>query len=205
MGINKRTSGKRVSLEQLKTEPGLGQQLKTSACLILGLVLVIWAVEVVNLILGHRLNLLGILPRTISGLPGIVLAPFLHYGIPHVLLNTIPLVILGGLVILHGTRVFLEVSLVIVVVSGVGVWLFGRAGYHVGASGLIFGYFGFLVARSWYERSISSILIAMVTIVLYGSILLGVLPIRSGVSWEAHLFGLISGILAARLISVEAG
>ena len=73
----------------------------------------------------------------------------------------------------------------------------------MGASGLIFGYFGYLVARGWYERSLSSILIAVVTIVLYGGILLGVLPFRAGVSWEAHLFGLLGGILAARLVPVE--
>ncbi len=190
-------------MERLKSEPGLGQQLKTSAYLILGLVLVIWAVELLNLLLGHRLNILGILPRTVAGLPGIALSPFLHNGIGHVLLNTIPLVILGGLVILHGPRVFVEVSLVIIVVSGIGVWFFGRSGYHVGASGLIFGYFGFLVGRSWYERSISSILIAVITIVLYGGILWGLLPTRTGVSWEAHLFGLLAGILAARLVSVD--
>jgi membrane associated rhomboid family serine protease len=191
-------------VERLKSEPSLGQQLKTSAYWILGLVLVIWVIELVNLLLGHRLNALGILPRTLAGLPGIALHPFLHNGIGHVLLNTIPLVILGGLVILHGTRVFLEVSLVIILVTGVGVWLFGRSSYHVGASGLIFGYFGFLIARSWYERSLSSILIALITIVLYGGILLGVLPTRAGASWEAHLFGLLGGILAARLAPVEA-
>ena len=93
--------------------------------------------------------------------------------------------------------------MVIILVSGVGVWLLGRSGYHVGASGLIFGYFGFLIARSWYERSFSSILIALVTIVLYGGILLGVLPTRAGMSWEAHLFGLLGGILAARLVPRE--
>ena len=190
-------------VERLRSESGLGQQLKTSAYLILGLILVIWAVELVNLLLGHQLNVLGILPRTVAGLPGIILSPFLHNGIDHVLLNTIPLIILGGLVILHGPRAFVEVSLVIILVTGVGVWIFGRSNYHVGASGLIFGYFGFLVGRSWYERSISSILIALVTIVLYGGILLGVLPIRAGMSWEAHLFGLLGGILAARLVSVD--
>ena len=191
-------------MEHLESEPSLGQRLKTSAYWILGLVLVMWAVELVNLLLGHRLNVLGILPRTIAGVPGIALAPFLHYGIRHVLLNTMPLVILGWLVILHGPRAFLEVSLAIILVSGVSIWLLGRSGYHVGASGLIFGYFGFLVARGWYERSFSSILIAAVTIVLYGGILLGLLPIRASVSWEAHLFGLLAGILAARLVPVEA-
>ena len=191
-------------MERLKTEPGLGQLVKTSAYWIFGFVLIIWIVELVNLVLGHRLNILGIFPRTVAGLPGIVLSPFLHLGIGHVLLNTIPFVILGWLVILHGNRVFLEVSVVIILVSGAGIWLLGRSGYHVGASGLIFGYFGFLVGRGWYERSVSSILIAVVTIVLYGGMLWGLLPLRNGVSWEAHLFGLLAGILAARLVSVEA-
>lgn len=190
-------------MEPLESGPTLGQQLKTSAFLIFGMVLIIWIVELANLLMGHRLNILGIHPRTVAGLPGIVLSPFLHTGIGHVLLNTIPLVILGWLVVLHGPRVFLEVSLLIILVSGLGVWLVGRSGYHVGASGLIFGYFGYLVARGWYERSLSSILIAVVTIVLYGGILLGVLPFRAGVSWEAHLFGLLGGILAARLVPVE--
>ena len=190
-------------MDHLESEPGLGQQLKTSVYWILGLVLVIWAVELVNLALGHRLNVMGIHPRAVAGLPGIVLFPFLHNGIDHVLLNTIPLVILGALVILHGPRVFVEVSVVIILVSGIGVWLFGRSGYHVGASGLIFGYFGFLVGRAWHERSISSILIAVITIVLYGGILWGILPTRTGISWEAHVFGLLAGILAARLVSVD--
>ena len=106
-----------TSVERPESEPGLGQQLKTSAYWILGLVLVVWVVELVNLWLGHRLNVLGILPRSSAGLPGIILSPFLHYGIGHALLNTIPLVILGWLVILHGTRVFLEVSLAIILVG----------------------------------------------------------------------------------------
>jgi membrane associated rhomboid family serine protease len=190
-------------VEHLKSESSLGQQLKTSAYWILGFVLVIWIVELINLLLGHRLNSLGILPRSLAGLPGILLAPFLHYGIGHVLLNTIPFVILGWLVILYGPRVFLEVSLLIILVSGAGVWLFGRSGYHVGASGLIFGYFGFLVARGWYERSLTSIIIAVIIIVLYGSMLWGLLPLRTGVSWETHLFGLLAGILAAWLLPGE--
>ncbi|GAB4539868.1 MAG: rhomboid family intramembrane serine protease [Anaerolineae bacterium] len=190
-------------MKHLKSEISLGQQLKISAWYIFGFVLVIWGVELVNLLLGHRLNSLGILPRSLAGVPGILLAPFLHYGIGHVLLNTIPFVILGWLVILYGPRVFVEASLLIILVSGVGVWLVGRSGYHVGASGLIFGYFGFLVARGWYERSLSSIVIAVISILLYGGLLWGVLPSRPGVSWETHLLGLLAGILAARLVSSE--
>jgi membrane associated rhomboid family serine protease len=188
-------------MERSDSEPSLGQQLKTSAYWILGFVLLIWGVELVNLLLGHRLSAWGIRPRIVAGLPGIALSPFLHDGIGHVLLNTIPFIILGWLVILHGTRVFLEVSVFIILLGGAGVWLFARPGHHVGASGLIFGYFGFLVARGWYERSLGSILVAFVTISVYGGMLWGVLPIYARVSWEGHLFGLLAGILAARLLA----
>ncbi len=178
---------------------GLFQELKTSALWILGFVIIIWIVELVNGLLGHRLNVLGIHPRTIPGLPGIILTPFLHGGFGHVLANTVPFIILGWLVILRGPRTFLQVSAFILVVGGVSIWLFGRTAYHIGASGIIFGYFGFLVARAWYERSMTSVLIALVTIILYGGILWGVLPFQTHVAWEGHLFGLLAGVLAARL------
>lgn len=176
------------------------KQLKPSIYWILGFVILIWTVELVNLPLGHQLSRWGILPRTTSGLIGIPLSPFLHAGIRHVLLNTIPFVVLGGLVILRGRRVFVELSLFVIFMGGAALWLFGRSSYHVGASGLIFGYFGYLVALGWYERSISSIIVALLTISLYGSLLWGVLPTFTYISWESHLFGLIAGILGARLI-----
>ena len=88
--------------------------------------------------------------------------------------------------------------MIVIGVGGVGVWAFGRSAIHIGASGLVFGYFGYLVARGWYERKISSILVAIVVIVLYGGLIVGVLPTPGLVSWEAHLFGLLSGVMAAR-------
>jgi len=190
-------------MNRVKSNPTLRQQLKTSASWILGFVITIWGVELVNLALGHRLNAWGIHPRTVRGLAGIVLSPFLHDGIGHVLVNTVPFLILGWLVILYGNRAFLKTSLFIILVGGAGTWLLGRSAYHVGASGLIFGYFGFLVARGWYERSLVSIGIAFITISLYGGILWGLLPITAHVSWEGHLFGLLAGILAARLLVSE--
>lgn len=190
-------------MERQELKSTVLQQLKTSAYLILGFVILMWGVELVNLLLGHRLNTLGIRPRTLSGLAGIVLYPFLHGGIGHVLLNTVPFVILGSLVILYGTGTFLKTSLFTILLAGVGIWLFGRSAYHVGASGLIFGYFGFLVTRAWTERSVASILIAFITILLYGGMLWGVLPTLAPVSWEGHLFGLVAGILAARLLPPE--
>jgi membrane associated rhomboid family serine protease len=188
-------------MDRLKPTSSLGQQLKNNTYWIFGFALLFWGVEIVNLLLGHRLNVLGIRPRTISGLPGILFSPFLHQGIGHVLLNTLPFIILGWLVIIHGTRLFLEVSAFTILLSGAGVWLLGRPGQHVGASGLIFGFFGFLVGRAWYERSLLSIGIALFTIILYGGMLWGVLPIHGRLSWEGHLFGLVAGILAARLLS----
>ena len=106
--------------------------------------------------------------------------------------------ILGGLVILRGTRRFLGVSVFVILAGGLALWTFGRPAYHVGASGLIFGYFGYLAARGWYSRSAVELLIALVTVFLYGGMLWGVLPATPRVSWESHLFGLIAGAAAAR-------
>lgn len=165
--------------------------------------MIIWVVELLNLVLDHRISKWGILPRTPRGLIGIPLSPFLHFGIGHVLLNTVPFVILGGFVIRRGVREFIELSFFIIFVTGAATWLLGRSAYHVGASGLIFGYFGFLVASGWYERSPSSIIIACFTVFLYGGILWGLLPVFAHVSWEGHLFGLLAGILWARLSKLK--
>jgi membrane associated rhomboid family serine protease len=166
---------------------------------ILGFVVLIWVIELINFSIGHRLSDWGILPRTLKGLRGIPLSPFLHASLIHVMMNTIPLAVLGGFVILHGRQIFFEISIIIILVSGTALWLFGRSSYHVGASGLIFGYFGYLVLRAWYDRSLKSFIIAFVTVFLYGGIIWGLLPTFSRISWEGHLFGLLAGILAARL------
>jgi membrane associated rhomboid family serine protease len=191
-------------MERQRAKASLFKQLKTSALWIFGCVALMWLVELINLALDYRLNAWGIRPRTLSGLPGIIFAPFLHAGIGHLLANTIPFVILGWLVILNGPRTFVKVSVLIILLSGIAIWLFGRAAYHIGASALIFGYFGFLIARAWYERSLGSILVALVTIILYGGILWGVFPLHRQIAWEGHLFGLLAGILAARLVPPEA-
>ena len=173
-------------------------QLKASASLILGAVCLIWAVEAVNVLSGRQLTSLGILPRHLSGLIGIPLSPFLHGSVNHATVNTMPFLVLGGLVALRGARAFASVSIFVILCGGVAVWLFGRASYHIGASGLIFGYFGYLMARGWYERSSAAILTALLTLFLYGGLVWGVLPSRSFISWEGHLFGMLAGVLAAR-------
>ena len=173
--------------------------MKSKAFLIFGFLAVIWAVEILNGLLGHRLNTWGIQPRSELGLIGIPLSPFLHGGYNHVLSNTIPFLVLGGLVALRGIQKLVGVSLFIIVAGGGAVWLLGRTAIHVGASGLVFGYFGYLVAAGWYDRKLGSILAAIAVIFLYGGLVFGVLPTQSFVSWEAHLFGLMAGVIAARL------
>ncbi len=171
---------------------------------ILGFVVLIWVIELINFSIGHRLSDWGILPRTLKGLKGIPLSPFLHASLIHIIMNTIPLAVLGGFVILHGRRTFFEVSIIIILVSGAALWLFGRSSCHVGASGLIFGYFGYLVLCAWYDRSLKSFIIAFATVFLYGGVIIwGMLPIFSHISWEGHLFGLLAGILAARLVKAK--
>ncbi len=163
------------------------------------LVAAIWVVEVVNFLLGHGLTSWGILPRRVSGLVGIPLAPFLHAGLWHAVSNTVPLLILGALTLIGGKTRFWASTVGIVLLSGVLVWLFARGVPHVGASGLVFGYFGALLARAYFERGLVSIAVACMTMILYGGILWGILPLRSYTSFEGHLFGLIAGIAVAWL------
>ena len=167
--------------------------------LMLGCVALLWSIECVNALLDHRLNRWGIVPRTLAGLWGIPLSPFLHGSFTHLILNTVPLVTLGGFVAFYGARIFLAVSLWIILLSGAALWLLGRSAYHVGASSVLFGYFGYLVARGWYERSVTALLVALLTLVLYGGMVGGIVPTRSYISWEGHLFGLLAGVLVARL------
>lgn len=177
---------------------GVKDRLKTAVRWIGGFLILLWIIEVVNMIQGHSLCAYGIRPRSIPGLAGIFLSPLLHASPGHLLLNTVPLALLGFLVILRGVGSFLGVTLFIALVGGGAVWIFGSSGQHVGASGLVFGYFGFLIARGWYGRDLVSILIAIVVLILYGSLIWGVLPLRPYVSWESHLFGLLAGVLAGR-------
>lgn len=154
----------------------------------------IWLVETVNFFLGHGLTSWGILPRSLGGLMGIPLAPFIHAGLWHAVSNTVPIIILGGLTLAAGEKRFWSTTLGVILLTGILVWLFARSAYHVGASGLVFGYFGVLMGRAVIERGVVSIVIAVATIALYGGLLWGVLPLRNFVSFESHLFGLLAGI-----------
>jgi membrane associated rhomboid family serine protease len=181
----------------------MSRPMRSQLLILGGFVLLIWLVEVVDrLIFKGTLDQLGVQPRSLIGLRGVLLMPFLHGGVGHLIANTIPFLVLGALIMLGGVSSFFSVSAVIIVVSGLGVWLLGSAdSVHMGASGLVFGFFGFLVTRAYFERSPGSILLALIAIIFYGGIIWGILPLQTGVSWLAHLFGFIGGVLAAYLLS----
>jgi membrane associated rhomboid family serine protease len=136
------------------------------------------------------------------GLRGVVFAPFLHANFAHLMANTLPLIVLGWLIMLRETRDFFTVWAVSAVVSGLGTWLIGPSmSVHIGASGVIFGFLGYLLARGWFERRAASIAVALGVGLLYGGAIFGVLPGQVGISWQAHLFGFLGGVLAARWMS----
>ncbi len=187
-------------------EKAIAQELKTQVAILGGLLALMWMIEILDQFvfqLGMResLDIFGIIPRNPIGLRGILFAPFLHGSFAHLLGNSIPFLILGWLVMLRETSDFFWVSLVAGAVSGLGTWLFGSPGIHIGASGVIFGYLGYLLLRGYFERKVWSIAISLGVGCFYGSLLWGVLPTRYGISWEGHLFGFLGGALAAWLLA----
>ncbi len=180
---------------------GVINELKQQFRLLGGLVAIMWVAEILDQwVLGQHLDRFGIIPRTIIGLRGIPLAPFLHGNFAHLMGNTIPFMLLGWLIMLRNTRDFVRVTLVVGLASGLGTWLFGSPGSHIGASGVIFGYLGYLLLRGFFERRLGSISLSLLVGTLYGSMIWGILPLQRGISWEGHLFGFIGGVLAARLL-----
>ncbi len=181
----------------------IARELKSQIFVLGGLVALMWVIEILDLqFFGRKLDAYGILPRSFIGLRGILFAPFLHGGLAHLAANTVPFLTLGWLIMLRETSEFFVVSAIAMLVSGLGVWLIAPAySIHVGASGVIFGYFGFLLLRGYFERSFAAILFSLIVGFFYGGIIWGVLPLQYGISWQGHLFGFIGGALAARLLA----
>ncbi|MYT31267.1 MULTISPECIES: rhomboid family intramembrane serine protease [unclassified Streptomyces] len=167
--------------------------------LMLGWVALLWVLEGVDTLSGNALDAFGIQPRDPAELVDVVPAAFLHFGFGHLAANTLPLLVLGFVAALRsGIRRFLAAVLTIIVVSGLGVWLTAPPHSNTaGASGVVFGLFGYLLVRGFIERKPLDIGIGLGVGLFYGSILWGALPTQSGISWQAHLFGLVGGVLAA--------
>ncbi|MGW1216216.1 rhomboid family intramembrane serine protease [Streptomyces sp. NPDC002499] len=173
-----------------------GDRAKTAAKLMVGWIALLWLLEVIDVASGHALDGLGITPREPSELIDVVPAAFIHFGFAHVAANSVPLLVFGFLAALGGLRRFAAICAVIIVADGLGVWLVAPAHTNTaGASGLIFGLFGFLLVTGFVERKPLGILVGLVIGAIWGtSILLGLAPTQSGVSWQAHLIGLVSGV-----------
>jgi membrane associated rhomboid family serine protease len=194
---------KKLPSESNQASGALMAEARAHAKILGGFVGLLWLIQIVNtVVFGGHLSNFGIVPRSFAGLWGILFAPFLHANFAHLIANTIPLAVLGWFVMLRQKRDLATVSVIAGLIGGLGVWLTAPAlTVTVGASILIFGYLGYLLFRGIFERRFWPIIGSVVTFFLYGGALHGIVPGAIGVSWQGHLFGLLGGILAARLLT----
>lgn len=170
--------------------------------LLFRMVMTIWLIGLINAFLDYHLNFLGIYPRKILSLPGIVFAPLLHGSFMHLLGNTMGFFALGWLVSLYNRpnkSVLLELTVVTALLGGLLTWIFGRPSTHIGLSGVIFGYWGFIIINGYFERSFKSIFLSLIAVMFYGGMIFGLLPTSPHISFEGHLFGAISGVMYSYL------
>lgn len=172
---------------------------KSQVSILGGALAIMWVVYFASVATGGALLSLGVIPRNIIGLRGILFAPFLHGSFNHLLANSIPFLVLGWLVMLRDSRHFTLVTIASMIGSGGVAWLLGAPGsVHIGASGVIFGYFGFLILAGWFARSVGSVLLSVIVVFMWGGMIVGVVPGDAGISWQAHLGGFLGGVYAAR-------
>jgi membrane associated rhomboid family serine protease len=172
------------------------------AAVLFGMVGFMWVVHLVRAALPGEVSVVhGIFPRSQAGLVGILTAPFLHADFDHLISNSAPLLVLGALILLGGMKQFLIVVQLVILIAGAGTWLFGSPNsHHIGASGIVFGFIGFLLFRSFFDRRVSSFVLTAIVAFLYGGAIgLAVLP-EEGISWSGHIFGFIGGFAAAKFI-----
>ena len=170
--------------------------------LVLGLVAVMWVLEIYDQAADANLDQYGIEPRQTDGLVGLLTAPFLHGDFDHLMSNTVPFVVMGLVIALAGALRVVTVTAIVMLVGGVGTWLVAPEDtVHIGASGVVFGYATYLIVRGFYNRNPLELLIGLVVGALWGSVLLGGLVPREGISWQGHLFGAVGGVVAARVLA----
>lgn len=164
------------------------------------LLTLMWAVELVDAALPAQLDQYGIRPRSTDGLLGVLLSPLLHVGFGHLASNSLPFLVLGSIIALEGRRVFWLVSGLATAIGGLGTWLISPANVVVvGASGVVFAYLTYVLLRVLRTRQLSHAVVGLVVLVVYGSLLWGVLPSIPGVSWQAHLCGAVAGLMIVAL------
>ncbi|WP_082978582.1 rhomboid family intramembrane serine protease [Mycobacterium sp. 1081908.1] len=196
----------RAPAKQSKKRP----QWMVGGATILTFVALLYLVELIDQLMGGRLDSNGIRPLTTDGLWGIVFAPVLHANWQHLMANTVPLLVLGFLMTLAGLSRFVWATVIVWILGGFGTWLIGNVGSacgptdHIGASGLIFGWLTFLLVFGIFVRRFTDIVIGLVVLFAYGGVLLGAMPVLhqcGGVSWQGHLSGAVAGVVAAYVLS----
>ena len=169
---------------------------------ILTLTAACWLVFVLNSLIwqGHLAEH-GIIPRQLGSLTGILWAPFLHASFQHLAANTVPLLVLGAIICARGKGEFALVTVGGILLGGILTWLFARSADHIGASGLIFCYFGYVASLAWFNRTFGTLCLSVVCILAYGGMVKGILPTLTPISWEGHLAGLVAGVVLGALMS----
>jgi len=169
----------------------------TSLIFPVGFVFLLWIIKISEMIFNLNFIALGILPRSVAGIPGILLSPLIHANIKHLFSNSLPILFLGTGIIYFYRKSSYKVILIIYFGTGLLDWLFARKAYHIGASGIIYGFVAFLFFSGIIRRDTRAIALALLVTFLYGSLIWGILPLDNGISWESHLFGSIMGIFCA--------
>jgi len=165
----------------------------------LTLVAIMVLVFVFEVVLPGNLSWLGIRPRSISGLPGIAFSPFLHADLRHLLANVIPLAVMGSFVSALSPRLFVFRTFYLVLISGLLTWLISSSGIVIGASGLVFAYWSFLITNGFLNKRVKDVMIALITFLVYGALIFGLFRVQYGVSWAGHFSGAVAGIAFAFL------
>ncbi|WP_408929519.1 rhomboid family intramembrane serine protease [Corynebacterium sp. YSMAA5_1_F9] len=182
-----------------------GGRLRTATALTVGFLAIEWIIQIVNAVLfGNDLGQFGIHPLDFNGIWGIFTAPLLHANFEHLIGNSVPGAVFCFLIGLSGRKAWWEVTIIVVLIAGVGTWLLGGPGTsHIGASGLIYGWLTYLIVRGIFNRSLIQFITGLVLGFAYSGLIWGVLPIYEGVSWQGHLFGAIGGVVAGMVITSD--
>ncbi|MFZ2447346.1 MAG: rhomboid family intramembrane serine protease [Syntrophobacteraceae bacterium] len=173
-------------------------QIQRSLAITLSCIAILWAVYFVGLVLPVDIRIYGIRPRRIDGLPGLIFSPFLHFGLRHLLSNTLALAPLLFFSLTYSIRLTMKAVIIIALIGGAGVWLFGQSHtVHIGSSGIAFGLIGYLLAIGLFRKELLAVLVSCVVAFYYGWVLYSLVAVLPGVSWTGHFFGFASGVLAA--------
>ena len=187
--------------------PARNDSARSEGLAVIGLMLgVMWILEIVDSVAHTSMDQYGIEPREVDGLIGVGAAPFLHADMSHLTSNTVPFVVMGIVIALSGAARVLAVTAIVALVSGLGTWLIAPDNTnHIGASGIVFGFATYLMARGWFNRSALQLAVGVLVALMFGTALLAGLAPQPGVSWQGHLFGAVGGVVAARLLAPDRG